>query len=315
MPVSTSEKPAVVCLMGPTACGKTDIAMSLVQQLNAEIISVDSAMIYRGMDIGTAKPTKAEQAIAPHRLIDICEPAETYSAAKFAEDATREINEILAVGKLPLLVGGTMLYYKALQQGLALLPEADPVVRMALEQEAAELGWPAMHQKLSEVDPLAALRIKPTDSQRIQRALEVYRISGSSMTELHQQQQRGDSAFEFINLALMPPDREILRERIRKRFKEMLNRGFIAEVEGLYSRAELGPELPALRCVGYRQVWGYLAGKLDYAEMEEQGVIATSQLAKRQMTWLRGSQEAQHLNSDDPNVLNTVLSTITACLN
>lgn len=301
--------------MGPTASGKTAAAIRVCQKFNTEIISVDSAMVYRGMDIGTAKPSADELAQAPHRLIDICDPCEAYSAARFAEDALREIKKLRAVGKQPLLVGGTLLYYRALQQGLAPLPAADPDIRRALEAKAQQHGWPALHKQLAQIDPLAADRIKPTDTQRISRALEVHQITGCSLSDLCVQQDAYSSPYEFINIALVPDDRARLRSRIAKRFKEMLNRGFIAEVERLYSRADLGPALPAIRCVGYRQVWEYLAGTLDYAEMEEEAIIKTGQLAKRQLTWIRGIQDVIRLNSDDPNVQNTLISTVTACFN
>lgn len=280
-------KPLAIFLMGPTASGKSGLAMELVQRLPCDIISVDSALIYRSMDIGTAKPTLAELAVAPHRLIDIRDPLQSYSAADFCKDALQEMASITAQGRIPLLVGGTMLYYKALLEGLSPLPEADPDVRAAIEVEAAESGWGALHAELCRIDPVAGARIHPNDPQRLSRALEVFRITGKTLTELTQQQGPG-LPYQTLQYAIAPPDRVLLRQRIAERFDAMLGLGFEAEVRSLMARGDLNPELPSMRCVGYRQMWDYLSGVLDYAEMRYRGIVATNQLAKRQMTWLRG---------------------------
>jgi len=296
-----SEKPPVIFLMGPTASGKTDLAMALCQQLPVELVSVDSALVYRGMDIGTAKPTCAELARAPHRLIDIRDPAQPYSVADFLADAEREIRAIHAQQKIPLLVGGTMLYFRALLDGLAEMPAADAQVRAQIEAEAAAYGWPHIHAQLAQVDPQTAAEIHPNHSQRLSRALEVFRVSGKTMSELRELQRAGsDSAFverySVCQLAIAPRERNILHKRIALRFDKMLEQGLVAEVSALYTRGDLHVDLPAIRAVGYRQVWDYLAGKVDYATMRERGIIATRQLAKRQYTWLRGwstSENAQ----------------------
>lgn len=279
--------------MGPTASGKTDLAIALRQHLPIEIISVDSALVYRGMDIGSAKPSAQEQALAPHRLIDIRDPAEPYSVADFLLDAEREISDIHAQGKIPLLVGGTMLYFRALLDGLAEMPAADAEVRAQIEREAEEFGWPYIHAQLAQVDPETAAEIHPNHSQRVSRALEVYRVSGKTMAQLRQRQHllsTQDSFCERYNicqLAIAPRDRAILHQRIVARFEKMLTGGLIDEVKLLHERADLHPDLPAIRAVGYRQVWDYLDGRLGYSEMSERGIIATRQLAKRQLTWLR----------------------------
>lgn len=297
--------PPAILLMGPTASGKTDLAAALVARLPCEIISVDSALVYRGMDIGTAKPDAELLARAPHRLIDILDPAEAYSAARFRADALREMADITAAGRIPLLVGGTGLYFRALRRGLSDLPGADPVVRARLEQEAAELGWEALHQRLRQVDPLAAARIHPHDPQRLQRALEVYELTGRPLSE----QQRGGEALPYrvLALAVAPAERERLHARIHERFHLMLERGLVAEVEGLYRRGDLGPDKPAIRCVGYRQVWSYLAGEVDYPVMVEQGISATRQLAKRQFTWLRSEPDCHWFDSSDARLHDKVL--------
>jgi len=279
--------------MGPTASGKTDLAIALRQYLPVDIISVDSALVYRGMDIGSAKPNAAEQAAAPHRLLDIRDPAQPYSAADFCADAEREIAAIHTAGKIPLLVGGTMLYFKALLEGLAQMPEANADVRAHIEAEAAEHGWPYIHQLLAEVDPQTAAEIHPNHSQRLSRALEVYRVSGVTMAQLRAQQTQNQpqpfaDRFNVCQLAIAPRDRAILHERIAQRFHNMLATGFIDEVKLLHSRHDLHDALPAIRAVGYRQAWDYLNGALSYEEMIERGIIATRQLAKRQFTWLRG---------------------------
>jgi tRNA dimethylallyltransferase len=291
--------PRLICLMGPTASGKTQLAIELVKRFPVEIISVDSAMVYRGMDIGTAKPSAEVLQLAPHRLLDIRDPAEPYSAAQFREDALREIEDIIARGKIPLLVGGTMLYFSALQKGLATLPSADVEVRAKLTAEGVEQGWPALHARLKAVDPVAGQRIHPHDSQRIQRALEVYILTGKSLTEWQQEAPPALSAYPICNIAIAPEDRSLLHERIAQRFSAMLAEGFIDEVEKLFLRTDLNLETPAIRSVGYRQVWEYLLGNLTYSEMEERAIIATRQLAKRQLTWLRHwSQPLTWLNSE-----------------
>ncbi len=280
-------KPLAIFLMGPTASGKSALAMELVQRLPCDIISVDSALVYRGMDIGTAKPTATELALAPHRLIDLLDPAQAYSAADFCRDALREMAAITAAGRIPLLVGGTMLYYKALLDGLSPLPEADPQIRAQIEAEAQALGWAVLHQQLLQIDPVAGARIHPNDPQRLSRALEVYRITGKSMTELTQQSGT-ELPYRTLQYAIAPADRALLRQRIAERFDAMLAQGFEAEVRTLFERGDLSPDLPSIRCVGYRQMWDYLAGVIDYEEMRYRGTVATNQLAKRQLTWLRG---------------------------
>ncbi len=280
-------KPLAIFLMGPTASGKSALAMELVQRLPCDIISVDSALVYRGMDIGTAKPTATELALAPHRLIDLLDPAQAYSAADFCRDALREMAAITAAGRIPLLVGGTMLYYKALLDGLSPLPEADPQIRAQIEAEAQALGWAVLHQQLLQIDPVAGARIHPNDPQRLSRALEVYRITGKSMTELTQQS-GCELPYRTLQYAIAPTDRALLRQRIAERFDAMLAQGFEAEVRTLFERGDLSPDLPSIRCVGYRQMWDYLAGVIDYEEMRYRGTVATNQLAKRQLTWLRG---------------------------
>ncbi|GAB3105088.1 tRNA (adenosine(37)-N6)-dimethylallyltransferase MiaA [Aestuariicella hydrocarbonica] len=295
-------KPLVIFLMGPTASGKTDLAIALRDLLPVELISVDSALVYRQMDIGSAKPSAEEQALAPHRLLDIRDPGDPYSAAEFREDALREIDDIVSQGRIPLLVGGTMLYFKALLEGFADMPAADPAVRAAIEAEADRLGWPAIHRQLQAIDPDTAAAIHPNHSQRICRALEVFRVSGRTMTELRQQQDRQaqdlHQRFQVVQVAIAPHDRAVLHERIARRFELMLQQGFLDEVQRLYDRGDLVPDLPAIRAVGYRQVWDYLAGQSSYEEMVERGVAATRQLAKRQLTWLRGWNQLNWLYTD-----------------
>lgn len=301
--------PPAIFLMGPTAAGKTDLAIELTKVLPCELISVDSALVYRGMDIGTAKPSKELLAEYPHRLIDILDPAEAYSAADFRRDALQAMAEITARGKIPLLVGGTMLYYKALVDGLADMPAADPEVRAQIEEEAARLGWQALHDQLAVIDPESAARIHPNDPQRLSRALEVYRVSGQSMTALRQRQsaQSTEAAasglqqlpYTVANLAIAPANRQVLHRRIEQRFTLMLEQGFIDEVVALRERSDLHAGLPSIRAVGYRQVWDYLDGKLTSAEMQERGIIATRQLAKRQFTWLRSWTDLHWLDSLD----------------
>ena len=306
-------KPLAIFLMGPTASGKTDLAIQLRQQLPVEVISVDSALIYRGMDIGTAKPSKAELALAPHRLIDICDPAESYSAANFRTDALREMQEISAQGKIPLLVGGTMLYYKALLEGLSPLPSADEKVRSEIEAKAALIGWGGLHQELSKIDPISAQRINPNDSQRINRALEVFYLTGKTLTELTAQ--KGEALpYDILQFAIAPEQREVLHRRIEQRFHNMIELGFQQEVEKLYRRPDLNENLPSIRCVGYRQMWEYLRGDYDHDEMVFRGICATRQLAKRQITWLRGwTSPIQWLDSLQPaQALEKVLTSVSA---
>ncbi|MCF7515508.1 tRNA (adenosine(37)-N6)-dimethylallyltransferase MiaA [Pseudoalteromonas sp. L23] len=295
--------------MGPTAAGKTALAIELCQALNTEIISVDSALVYKGMDIGTAKPSVQEQAQAPHHLIDIIDPAQSYSVAEFRADAIKLIDDFHQRGKVPILVGGTMMYFKGLIEGLSPLPEADAEIRAVLEREAEQKGWPALHQQLKEIDSEAAAKISENDSQRINRALEVYRISGKTMTQLQQSKQDA-LPYQFHQFAIAPSDRKVLHERIEKRFEIMLDEGFKNEVLALYQRKDLHPDLPSIRCVGYRQMWEYLAGECDYNEMVFKGVAATRQLAKRQLTWLRGWQDVTWLDTDSQENLQRVLTSL-----
>jgi tRNA dimethylallyltransferase len=308
---NSEHKPLAIFLMGPTASGKTDLAIQLRQQLPVEVISVDSALIYRGMDIGTAKPSKAELALAPHRLIDICDPAESYSAANFRTDALREMQEISAQGKIPLLVGGTMLYYKALLEGLSPLPSADEKVRSEIEAKAALIGWAGLYQELCKIDPISAQRINPNDSQRINRALEVFYLTGKTLTELTAQ--KGEALpYDILQFAIAPEQRGVLHLRIEQRFHKMIELGFQQEVEKLYRRPDLNENLPSIRCVGYRQMWEYLRGDYDHDEMVFRGICATRQLAKRQITWLRGwTSPIQWLDSLQPaQALEKVLASV-----
>lgn len=300
----------VICLLGPTASGKTPLAVDLVQRLPCEIISVDSAMIYRGMDIGTAKPDADTLRLAPHRLIDICDPAESYSAGRFREDVLQAIDAIHANDKIPLLVGGTMLYFRVLLQGMATLPCANDDIRAALNARAAVQGWEALHAELAMIDPLAAERIHVNDAKRIQRALEVYQLSGKPISLLQKTDTSPLSGFHVTQIALMPTSRAGLHERIALRFRQMLEQGFIAEVESLYKRGDLSPELPSIRSVGYRQAWDYLAGTIDAKTMEERAIAATRQLAKRQITWLRTWPDCQFFASEAPDLLTAVMASI-----
>lgn len=305
------QRPTVIFLMGPTASGKTALAIELAKRLPCDIISVDSALVYRGMDIGTAKPTAAEQAQAPHRLLDLIDPTEAYSAADFRRDALREIESIVAQGRIPLLVGGTMLYYKALLEGLSPLPAADPLIRQAIETEAEQIGWDALHAQLQQIDPVSAARIHPNDPQRLSRALEVYRISGKTLTELTQT--KGEQLpYRTLQFAIAPTDRELLRQRISERYQLMLSQGFEQEVQALYQRGDLHADLPSIRCVGYRQMWEYLEGKMSYDEMVYRGIVATCQLAKRQMTWLRGWENVTWLETGAVNNADIVCQSITS---
>ncbi len=297
-------KPPAVAIMGPTASGKTAAALAVASVRPVEIISVDSALVYRGMDVGTAKPTREEQAAAPHHLIDILDPAEAYSAMQFRHDALRLIEEIGARGNLPLLVGGTMLYFKALQDGLDELPQADPAVRARFDAEAAQLGVPALHARLAQVDPATAARLKPNDSQRIGRALEIFELTGRPMSSMLSNKAAPELPFALLPLALEPSDRSVLHERIARRFDAMLadqEHGLIAEVTALRARGDLHLGLPSVRCVGYRQAWEYLDGAYDRETMREKGIAATRQLAKRQLTWLRSMPERLVVDCLEPD--------------
>lgn len=303
-------KPQVVCLMGPTASGKTGLAVELAEQHNFEIISVDSALVYKGMDIGTAKPDADLLARAPHRLIDIIDPIESYSAADFVDDAVAHVEEILANGKTPLLVGGTMMYFNALQKGLADMPKADAELRQQIEQEAAQQGWAALHAELAAVDPEAAERIHPNDPQRLQRALEVYRLTGKTMTQWWAEQEKVALPFDMINMAVMPKERSVLHERIELRFHQMMEQGFLAEVEALYQRGDLTIDMPSMRCVGYRQLWQYLDGDDLLEDAIFKGVVASRQLAKRQLTWLRGWEDLMIFDSLSHDLVSEALNYI-----
>ncbi|TAL98248.1 MAG: tRNA (adenosine(37)-N6)-dimethylallyltransferase MiaA [Paraburkholderia sp.] len=292
--MTSREVTPIACLLGPTASGKTAAALAFAARRPVEIISVDSALVYRGMDIGTAKPTAEERALAPHHLIDIIDPADAYSTADFRADTLRLVGEITARGRVPLLVGGTMLYYKALTQGLNDLPGADPDVRATLDADAAREGWPALHARLAAVDPVTAARLAPNDSQRIQRALEVFLLTGQAMSTLLEVPARIDETarpWRFTPVALEPSDRSVLHARIERRFDAMLAAGLVDEVRRLHARDDLHPGLPSMRCVGYRQVWSYLDGETDYDTMRDKSVFATRQLCKRQLTWLRAMPE------------------------
>jgi len=327
--------PPAIFLMGPTASGKTDLAIELCERLPCDIISVDSALIYRGMDIGTAKPSADELARAPHRLIDICDPAETYSAADFRSDALAEMKQISEAGRIPLLVGGTMMYFKALLHGMSGLPSASPELRAKLEREAAEHGWQTLHEELQSQDPVAARLIHPNNRQRLLRAVEVIRLTGKPISAFWQaptgqhassgerapggdvedytyftrwQADEGDALpYTITQLAIAPVERKVLHERIELRFRRMLAAGFLDEVRALMARGDLEPELPSMRCVGYRQAWEYLAGDSEYEEFVNKGVAATRQLAKRQLTWLRKWSDVHWLDSDDKLVASKAL--------
>lgn len=313
MNLSTHKLPPAIFIMGPTASGKTDLAVSLYQKLPIELISVDSALVYEDMNIGTAKPSADVLQQAPHALIDIIPPTEVYSAAHFRSDTLKLMADITARGKIPLLVGGTMLYFKALEEGLSQLPEADQEVRKIIEQEALEVGWPAMHAKLALVDPESAARLQPNDVQRIERALEVYRISGKSMTALHQASSGDTLPYRLLKIALVPSDRKVLHARIALRFDQMLANGFMNEVKALVKKyPALTADSTSMRCVGYRQALEYLAGAYDEAELRDRGIFATRQLAKRQLTWLRSMQDLQQVDCLDPLMQEYVLNTVTA---
>ena len=303
---SQPKKPLAIFVMGPTASGKTDLAMRLQDHLNGEIISVDSALIYKGLDIGSAKPTKEELEQYPHHLVDMLDPAESYNAANFRRDALVIMADIVARGKTPILVGGTMMYFKVLIEGMGDLPGASPAIRAGIDALAQASGWAAVHDELSKVDPESARRINPNDSQRLQRALEVYRVSGTTMTQYRRQEALTKSSaplqdfpYNVVQLALAPEDRSVLHQRIEQRFIKMCENGFKEEVQTLKNRPDLHLELASMRCVGYRQMWLHLDGDYDYDEMIFKGVVATRQLAKRQLTWLRGWQDLNWIYTTD----------------
>ncbi|MEO8408005.1 MAG: tRNA (adenosine(37)-N6)-dimethylallyltransferase MiaA [Oxalobacteraceae bacterium] len=304
-------KPLAVAIMGPTASGKTALALEIARRIPTEIISVDSALVYRGMDIGTAKPSALELAAAPHHLIDIIDPLDAYSAAQFCRDALRLSAEIHARGKLPLLVGGTMMYFKALMDGLDVLPAADPALRAQLDLEAAQVGTPAMHARLAQLDPATAARLKPNDAQRIQRALEVIALTGQPMSQLLALRPKTELPFTLLPLALEPSERSVLHQRIATRFDAMLHGGpghnLLDEVATLRARGDLHPGLPSMRCVGYRQAWEYLDGQYDLPTLREKGIIATRQLAKRQLTWLRAMPQRIALDCLSPDAIDQAL--------
>lgn len=307
----STHKPLAVAIMGPTASGKTAAALAIARTMPAEIISVDSALVYRGMDIGTAKPTAEELASAPHHLINILDPLDAYSAAQFRQDTLRLVNDIVARGKLPLLVGGTMLYFKALRDGLDELPQADPALRAQLDAEAAEFGVPALHARLAKLDPETASRLKPADSQRIQRALEIIELTGQPMSTLLSNRTKVDLPFNLLSIALEPSDRSVLHTRIAMRFHAMLEGGaLIDEVEQLRKRGDLHLGLPSMRCVGYRQTWEYLDGAYGMIDLREKGVAATRQLAKRQLTWLRSMPDRQVVDCLATDPAKTILDIV-----
>lgn len=303
--MDTPKKP-VALLMGPTGAGKTDLALKLAAKLPVDIVSVDSAMVYRGMDIGTGKPSREVLRQYPHRLVDILDPSESYSAGQFVRDALQAIDESHARGRLPLLVGGTMLYFRALRVGLAELPEADPEIRAGIDSDAAARGWPALHAELATIDPVAAARIKPSDGQRIQRALEVFRISGRTLTELHAGTAVPDPSLRFAAYAWVPGDRDRLYAAIAGRFAAMMDAGLLAEVESLHGRGDLHARLPSIRSVGYRQLWEYLDGSVSLELAMSNAIVATRHLARRQLVWLRADKEIEWIDALDSRAGDTI---------
>jgi len=303
-------KPHVIFLMGPTASGKTALSVQLAQALNGEIISVDSALVFKGMDIGTAKPTQEERGGIPHHLIDILDPAESFSTGQFRKQALNLMDDIVCRGKIPILVGGTMLYFNVLNSGLAVLPEANAEIRAKLDQDLEQLGKEALHHRLAEIDPESAARIHPNDPQRVQRALEVFEISGKPLTSFFSEAQAQDIPYQKIKLIVAPQDRAILHGIIAQRFKQMLEKGFIDEVEGLYQRGDLTEKMPSIRAVGYRQAWSYLQGEYELETLIEKAIIATRQLAKRQFTWLRREVDATSFQTGQADLLTKVLETV-----
>lgn len=314
--MNTKVKPLAVAIMGPTASGKTAAALHIARHLPCEIISVDSALVYRGMDIGSAKPSLEERAAVPHHLIDILDPTESYSVMQFREDALRLVTEIQARGNLPLLVGGTMLYFKGLRDGLDALPQADPALRAELDAEIALHGAPALHARLATLDPVTAARLKPNDTQRLQRAMEIIALTGQPMSALLAKAAKVELPFDLLSFALEPSDRSVLHQRITDRFDQMLNArpGLLEEVKTLRARGDLQSGLPSMRCVGYRQAWDYLDGEGDLAAMREKGIIATRQLAKRQLTWLRSMDDRISVNCLAPDAAGKILEHVKAKL-
>ena len=308
-------KSPLICLMGPTASGKTPLAVEIVKRFPCEIISVDSAMIYRDMDIGTAKPDASILKIAPHRLINIVDPKEMYSAGQFQKEAWYEIKKIIAQGKIPLLVGGTMMYFHILQQGLSALPKQNESIRKLLQSRAEEVGWPALHADLTKIDSDASKKIHPHDSQRIQRALEVYQLTGQTMTMLQREKTTCLADEEIYNLALFPKNRLKLHERIAKRFYQMLELGFIDEVKKLYERGDLSPRLPSMKAVGYREVWAYLDSQWSEEAMHDQAIAKTRQLAKRQLTWLRSFPNCIYFDNDAVDFFDKVMESVEKIVN
>ena len=310
MPNGINSALPVIAIMGPTASGKTGLALDIAAKVESEVISVDSALVYKGMDIGTAKPTQEEQAGVVHHLIDIIDPAQSYSVSQFVNDTNALIGDILARGKVPILAGGTMMYFNALINGISPLPKSDEKIRDEITQQAQRLGWPKLHDELRRVDPVSGERIHPNDPQRITRALEVYRSTGKTLT--HWQQQEGEKCpYNIAQFAIAPADRAVLHERIATRFDLMLEQGFENEVVKLYERSDLHEDLPSIRSVGYRQMWQYLDGQLSYAEMRERGIIATRQLAKRQLTWLRGWEQVTWLDTFANDNLTKITAKVT----
>lgn len=312
--MTAAELPPVVVLMGPTASGKSRLAIELADALNGEIVSVDSSLVYRGMDIGTAKPTPAERAAVPHHLIDILDPSEVFSTGQFRDQALALIAAITARGRVPVLAGGTMLYFNALLRGLAELPSADPAIRREIEARAAREGWPTLHAELARIDPPAAARIHPNDPQRLQRALEVFYVTGRTLSDLCEGSRTPVLPFRPLRLVLAPSSRAVLAERIAERFRRMLEEGFLQEVEVLYRRGDLNETLPSIRAVGYRQAWTYLEGECDFECFVERAIIATRQFAKRQYTWLRKETEATWLESEALGLIERAMGEVKAAL-
>ena len=311
---NSDDRPVAIVLMGPTASGKTRVALELARRLPVEIVSVDSALVYRDMDIGTAKPDAAELAQVRHHLIDLIDPTESYSAARFADDAAQCIRDITARGNIPLLAGGTMLYVKALREGLSDLPQADAAMRRVIDEMALDIGWPGLHATLAELDPVTAQRLDPADAQRIQRALEVCWLAGRPMSELLAESAREAAPFRLLQIALEPSDRAVLHERIAQRFETMLELGLIGEVQRLRERYALDPDLPSMRCVGYRQTWQYLDGEFGLARLRETAIAATRQLAKRQLTWLRSTPDVERFDCLAADLEDTVAEVVAAKL-